>query len=78
MLPDRGARRGHQEERCERADDDRDRRSRTGPHRDDGAREGAAFIADHIIRVSESNFDDFIDQGADRTAVDRALGLGDR
>jgi hypothetical protein len=25
--------------------------------------------------VSESNFDDFIDQGAGRSAVDRALGL---
>ncbi|MEZ5783366.1 MAG: sugar phosphate isomerase/epimerase [Rhizobiaceae bacterium] len=41
----------------------------------DGAREGAKFIADHIIRVSESNFDDFIDQGDDRTAINRALGL---
>ncbi len=45
-------------------------------NREDGAREGAPFIADHIIRVSESNFDDFIDQGADTAAVNRALGLG--
>lgn len=44
-------------------------------HRIDGAREGAPFIARHIIRVSDSNFDDFIDQGADRAAVARALGL---
>jgi sugar phosphate isomerase/epimerase len=45
-------------------------------HRDQGAREGAAFIARHIIDVSTSTFDDFIDQGADKSAVDRALGLG--
>ncbi|MCB1500303.1 MAG: sugar phosphate isomerase/epimerase [Bauldia sp.] len=45
-------------------------------HRDQGAREGAKFIADHIISVSTSTFDDFIDQGADTGAVDRALGLG--
>lgn len=44
-------------------------------NREDGAREGAPFIADHIIRVSETNFDDFIDQGADTEAVNRALGL---
>jgi hypothetical protein len=44
-------------------------------NREDGAREGAPFIARHLIKVSQSNFDDFIDQGADRTAVDRALGL---
>jgi sugar phosphate isomerase/epimerase len=45
-------------------------------HRDVGAREGAPFIAEHIIRVSDTTFDDFIDQGADRSAVNRALGLG--
>lgn len=44
-------------------------------NREDGAREGAPFIARHIIRVSESNFDDFIDQGAGTDAVNRALGL---
>ena len=44
-------------------------------HREDGAREGAKFIADQIIRVSDSTFDDFIDQDADRDAVARALGL---
>jgi hypothetical protein len=35
-------------------------------NRHDGAREGAAFIRDHIITVSQSSFDDFIDQGLDR------------
>jgi hypothetical protein len=28
-----------------------------------------------MIKVSTSNFDDFIDQSAGREAVDRALGL---
>lgn len=41
----------------------------------DGAREGAKFIADHLIRVSQSTFDDFIDQDASNGAVKRALGL---
>ena len=45
-------------------------------NRDDGAREGAEFIAKQLIKVSQSNFDDFIDQGADKSAVNRALGLG--
>lgn len=40
-----------------------------------GAREGAAFISRHMIKVSQSNFDDFINQSADRGAIDRALGL---
>ena len=44
-------------------------------NRDDGAREGAPFIQKHLIKVSETTFDDFIDQGADREAVRRALGL---
>jgi sugar phosphate isomerase/epimerase len=43
--------------------------------RTEGAREGAPFIRDHLIKVSASTFEDFIDQGADRTAVNRALGL---
>ena len=42
----------------------------------DGAREGAPFIAKHMIEVSATTFDDFIDQGADKSAVNRALGLG--
>jgi sugar phosphate isomerase/epimerase len=28
-------------------------------HPEDGAREGAAFIRDHIIRVTDRAFDDF-------------------
>ena len=35
-------------------------------HPEDGAREGAEFIAAHIIRVTETAFDDFAGQGADR------------
>ena len=44
-------------------------------NRFDGAREGAPFINRHLITVSESTFDDFIDQAADHGAVNRALGL---
>lgn len=44
-------------------------------NREDGAREGAEFIKKHLIKVSESSFEDFIDQGADRSAVNRALGI---
>lgn len=42
---------------------------------EDGAREGAAFIRDHIIRVSDRAFDDFVKSGADRTANRTMLGL---
>ncbi len=42
----------------------------------DGAREGAEFIARHLIKVSESSHDDFIEQAADMAAVRRSLGLG--
>ena len=41
----------------------------------DGAREGAKFIADHLIKVSDSTFEDFIDQAAGRSGVKRMLGL---
>jgi sugar phosphate isomerase/epimerase len=41
----------------------------------DGAREGAEFIAQHIIKVSESSFEDFIGQGADTSVARRSLGL---
>ena len=41
-------------------------------HQEDGAREGAAFIADHIIRVTDRAFDDFAAAGTD-TAVNRQL-----
>ncbi|OAN76307.1 AP endonuclease [Jannaschia sp. EhC01] len=44
-------------------------------HPQDGAREGAAFIADHIIRVTETAFDDFADGGADRATIHAMLGI---
>jgi sugar phosphate isomerase/epimerase len=45
-------------------------------HPEDGAREGAEFIAAHLIRVTESSFEDFIGQGADQAANRRMLGIG--
>ena len=45
-------------------------------HPEDGAREGAAFIADHIIRVTEKAFDDFAGAGTDQAANRRMLGIG--
>lgn len=47
-------------------------------HPEDGAREGAAFIRDHIIRVSDRAFDDFAGAGLDITSVRRVLGLEPR
>ena len=44
-------------------------------HPEDGAAEGAPFIADHIIRVTEKAFDDFAASGADDAANRRMLGL---
>jgi sugar phosphate isomerase/epimerase len=44
-------------------------------HPEDGAREGARFIDDHIIRVTEKAFDDFADGGSDAAANRRILGL---
>lgn len=44
-------------------------------HPEDGAREGAAFIRDHIIRVTERAFDDFADGGTDEAANRRMLGI---
>jgi len=44
-------------------------------HPEDGAREGAEFINDHIIRVTERAFDDFADAGADDAANRAALGI---
>jgi len=45
-------------------------------HPEDGAREGAAFIRDHIIRVTEKTFDDFAASGLDAALSRRVLGLG--
>ena len=44
-------------------------------HPEDGAREGAQFVRDHIIRVTERAFDDFADGGTDDAANRRMLGL---
>ena len=44
-------------------------------HPEDGAREGAAFIKDHIIRVTDRAFDDFADAGTNDAANARILGL---
>jgi len=40
-----------------------------------GAAEGAPFIASHIIRVAERAFDDFASSGVDKNANRRLLGL---
>ncbi|MDP9103692.1 MAG: sugar phosphate isomerase/epimerase [Pseudomonadota bacterium] len=44
-------------------------------HPEDGAREGAPFIRDHIIRVTDRAFDDFAASGVDGAANRRLLGL---
>lgn len=44
-------------------------------HPEDGAREGATFIRDHIIRVVDHAFDDFVASGTDRLTNQRLLGL---
>ncbi len=44
-------------------------------HPEDGAREGAQFISDHIIRVTDHAFDDFAGADTDDAANRRLLGL---
>jgi sugar phosphate isomerase/epimerase len=44
-------------------------------HPDDGAREGAQFVKDHIIRVTDRAFDDFADGGADATLNAKMMGI---
>ncbi|QFQ89711.1 TIM barrel protein (plasmid) [Paracoccus kondratievae] len=44
-------------------------------HPEDGAREGARFVRDHIIRVTPHAFDDFAASEVDRAAINKALGL---
>ena len=44
-------------------------------HPEEGAREGAAFIKAHIIRVTEKAFDDFAAGGTDEAANRRMLGI---
>lgn len=45
-------------------------------HPEQGAAEGAPFIAKHIIRVTEHAFDDFAAGGADRELNRRLMGIG--
>ncbi len=44
-------------------------------HPEDGAREGAEFIRNHIIHVTNRAFDDFADGGGDEQASKRILGI---
>ena len=43
-------------------------------HPEDGAREGAEFVRDHIIRVTERAFDDFADGGTDERGEPQDAG----
>ncbi|MEC5407261.1 sugar phosphate isomerase/epimerase [Paraburkholderia sp. MPAMCS5] len=44
-------------------------------HPHDGAREGAEFIREHIIRVADQAFDDFAASGVDSAQIRRVLGI---
>jgi len=44
-------------------------------HPEDGAKEGAIFIQEHIIRVTEKAFDDFANTGSDEKFNRKVLGL---
>ncbi len=44
-------------------------------HPETGAKEGAAFVRDHIIRVSDRAFDDFAAQDTDKEFNRKVLGL---
>lgn len=44
-------------------------------HPEDGAREGAVFIKDHIIRVTERAFDDFAGTGSNEEFNRKILGI---
>jgi len=44
-------------------------------HPEDGAREGAEFIKNHIIRVTEKAFDDFAASGGDEAFNRKTLGI---
>ena len=45
-------------------------------HPEQGAAEGAPFIANHIIRVTEHAFDDFAAGGADQALNRKVMGIG--
>lgn len=47
-------------------------------HPEDGAKEGAPFIRNHIIRVTEKAFDDFAGSGSDEALNRRILGLAEQ
>jgi hypothetical protein len=40
-----------------------------------GAREGAKFISDHIIEATEKRFDDFAGREVDKAHLRKILGL---
>jgi sugar phosphate isomerase/epimerase len=44
-------------------------------HPEQGAKEGAPFIRDHIIRVTDKTFDDFASSGKDQRLNKRVLGI---
>jgi hypothetical protein len=44
-------------------------------HPEDGAREGAAYIREHIIRVADRAFDDFAGSGANGEEIREVLGI---
>ena len=44
-------------------------------HPEDGAREGAEFVKDHLIRVTDKSFDDFAGGGSDKELNKRILGI---
>lgn len=44
-------------------------------HTEDGARESANFVRDHVIRVTKKAFDDFVNGGTDDAANRRMLGI---
>lgn len=46
-------------------------------HPEDGAREGAPFIREHMIRLTDKRFDDFAAASVDERTVRRVLGLTD-
>ena len=43
-------------------------------HPEDGAREGASFIKNHLIRVTEKSFDDFVTGSADQKKISADAG----
>jgi sugar phosphate isomerase/epimerase len=44
-------------------------------HPEQGAAEGARFISEHLIRVTEKAFDDFAGAATDPARINRMLGL---